>query len=140
MLTICCRSGNPTLVTDEPIAAEVFQHLQKATASNPEELARLYRDYLAEAHQALAQLRTALARKDGEHFRERAHYMRGSSLIVGARAVASCCADLELIGRNSEFRNAAHFLDQASAALANVEAELAKKLGRSVFPAAGSAA
>ena len=127
-------------MTEESVAADVFQQLQKVTASDPAELAGLYRDYLAEAHHALAQLRSALVRKDGEQFRERAHYMRGSSLIVGATMVARCCANLELMGHNSQFREAARTLDQTSAALASVEVELAKKLGRSVSPAEGSVA
>jgi HPt (histidine-containing phosphotransfer) domain-containing protein len=100
----------------------------------------LYRDYLAEARQTLAQLRGALARKDGERFRGRAHYMRGSSLIVGATVVARCCADLELMGRNSEFREAARLLDETSTALTALGTELARRLGPSVFPAEGSAA
>ena len=127
-------------MTDESIAANVFQQLQKATTSDPAELAGLYRDYLVEAHQALAQLRSAVARKDGDHLRERAHYIRGSSLIVGATVVARCCADLELMGRNSEFREAARLLDHTSTALTAVEAELARRLSPSVFPAEGSAA
>jgi HPt (histidine-containing phosphotransfer) domain-containing protein len=127
-------------VTEESIASDVFQQLQKATVSDPADLAALYRDYLAEARQSFAQLRSALARNDGEQFRERAHYLRGSSLIVGATLVARCCSDLERMGRNSEFREAARLLDQTSAALATVEAELARKLGPSVVPAEGSAA
>ena len=114
--------------------------MQKATTSNPAELTGLYRDYLAEGRQALAQLRGTLARKDAERFRERAHYLRGSSLIVGASVVARCCANLELIGRNSEFRDATRLLDQTSAALDAIEAELARRLGSAVIPAEGSAA
>lgn len=125
---------------DEFIAPDVFQNLQKATASDPAELAGLYRDYLAEAHQALTQLRSALARKDGKQFRERAHYMRGSSLIVGASVVARCCANLEVMGGNSEFGDAAGLLDQTLTALTAIEEELAARLGPSVFPAKGSAA
>lgn len=135
-----CRKGNLTLVADESIAPDIFRHLQKATASNPAELAGLYRDYLAEARQALVQLRSALVRRDAEQFRERAHYLRGSSLIVGASVVARSCANLELMGRNSEFCGAALLLDQASAALEAIEIELARRLGPAVIPAEGSAA
>ncbi len=135
-----CRKGNLTLVTDESIAPDIFHHLQKATASNPAELAGLYRDYLAEGRQALAQLRVALARKNAEQFRERAHYLRGSSMVVGASVIARCCANLELMGRNSEFRDAARLLDQTSAALEAIATELARRLGPAVIPAEGSAA
>ena len=47
--------------------------------------------------------------------------MRGSSLIVGGTLVARCCADLELMGRNSEFREAARLLDETVTALTAVE-------------------
>jgi len=100
----------------------------------------LYRDYLAEARQAFAQLRGALVRTDAEGFRERAHYLRGSSLIVGATVIARCCANLELMGRNSDFRDAVRLLDQTSAALEAIEIELARRLGPAVIPAEGSAA
>ena len=61
-------------------------------------------------------------------------------MIVGATAVARCCADLEQMGRDSEFREAAPLLDQTSTALTAVGAELARRLGPSVFPTKGSAA
>lgn len=126
-------------MADQCIASDVFQHLQKATASDPAELAGLYREYLAEGRRALTQMHGALEQKNGEHFCERAHYLRGSSLIVGATVVARCCANLEMMGRNSEFREAARLLDQTSAALADMESELAKRLGLGALPA-GSAA
>jgi HPt (histidine-containing phosphotransfer) domain-containing protein len=121
-------------VIDDSIAPEVFDRLQKATAADPAEMAGLYRDYLCEARQTLAQLRTALAKKDAEHFRDRSHYLRGSSLIVGAAVIARCCASLEVMGRSAEFRDATHLLDQTSMALDAVEAELRKKLGPAVVP------
>jgi len=43
--------------------------------------------------------------------------------------VARCCAELERIGRDSDFRDAARLLDQTSAALDAVESEFAKRLG-----------
>jgi len=127
-------------VNENLITPEVFDRLQKATAADPAELAGLYRAYLGEAREALVQLHLALARHDSEAFRERAHYVRGSSLIVGATLVARSCANLELIARNSELGEAAGLLDQTSAALDAVEAELAKRLGPAVVPVEGSAA
>ena len=127
-------------MTKECIASDVFDRLQKATAADPAELAGLCRDYLSEARSTLAQLRRALAQKDAGHFRDRAHYLRGSSLVLGATEIARCCAALEHMGRNSEFREAEPLLDQASAALDAVQTELAKRLGPPVFPVEGSAA
>ena len=127
-------------MTDDSIAPDVFDHLQKATAADAGELACLYRDYLAEARQVLVQLRSALAENDAEKLRDRAHYLRGSSLMVGATVIARCCANLELTGRNAEFRDAALLLGQTAAALDAVEAELARRLGPAVVPVKGSAA
>ncbi len=127
-------------MTNNSVAPEVFERLQKATTADPAELTALYRDYLREARQVLAHLVSALAQKDAAHFLDRAHYLRGSSLIIGATVVARCCADLELMGRNSEFHDATRLLDQTSEALEAVEAELARKLGPAVVPVEGSAA
>ena len=140
MLTILPLRRHATILTNESIASDVFDRLQKATTANPAELAGLCRDYLAEARSSLAQLRSALAQKDAGRFRDRAHYLRGSSLVLGATTVARCCSDLERMGRNSELLDAATLLDQTSLALDAVQAELAKRLGKSVFPIEGSAA
>jgi HPt (histidine-containing phosphotransfer) domain-containing protein len=127
-------------VSDESLAPDVFDHLQKAGTTDPAELAGLCRDYLTEARRTLAHLRSALVQKDAGRFRDRAHYLRGSSLIIGATAVARCCLALEQMGRNCELRDAAPLLDQTSAALDAVQAELAHRLGQSVVPVEGSAA
>jgi HPt (histidine-containing phosphotransfer) domain-containing protein len=126
-------------MTEDSIAPDIFDRLQKATAADPVELVSLYRDYLVEACQTLLQLRSAWADKDAEKLRDRAHYLRGSSLIVGTTVMARCCARLELMGRNSEFGETALVLDQTSAALEAVEAELTRRLGPDVVPVEGSA-
>jgi HPt (histidine-containing phosphotransfer) domain-containing protein len=128
-----------TPLTKESLAADVFDRLQKATGA-PAELAGLCRDYLAEARSTLGQLRGALAQEDAGWFRDRAHYLRGSSLVLGATAVARCCADLERMGRESDLRDASPLLDQASAALDELQVELTRRLGPSVVPVEGSAA
>jgi HPt (histidine-containing phosphotransfer) domain-containing protein len=125
---------------EDSIAPDIFDRLRMATAADPEELVSLYRDYLVEARQSLLQLRDALAEKDAEKLRDRAHYLRGSSLIMGTTAMARCCASLELMGRNAEFQDVALLLDQTSAALEAVKAELTRRLGPSVLPVEGSAA
>jgi HPt (histidine-containing phosphotransfer) domain-containing protein len=127
-------------LTNESIASDVFDRLQKATIADPAELVNVCRDYLAEARRTLAQLRGALAQEEAGQFRDRAHYLRGSSLVLGATAVAQCCASLEHMGRNSELRDAAALLEQTSAAVDVVQTELARRLGPSVVPVEGSAA
>jgi HPt (histidine-containing phosphotransfer) domain-containing protein len=127
-------------VTDEPIALDVFGRLQKATSADPSELADLCRTYLSEARRTLERLRHALAEDDAARFRDRAHYLRGSSLVIGATTLARFCANLEQMGSNSDLRDAAPLLEQASDALDVVQAELTRWLGESVIPVEGSAA
>jgi len=133
-------SAASTLVAHETIASDVFDRLQEATTADPKELTGLCRDYLSEARRTLGQLRSALAQRDAGRLRDRAHYLRGSSLVLGATAVARLCASLEQMGRNDELLNAAPVLVQASLALDAVQAELARRLGDSVVPVEGSVA
>jgi HPt (histidine-containing phosphotransfer) domain-containing protein len=127
-------------LADSPISSETFERLQQATASRPAELVDLCRGYLAEAGQTLAQLRNAFTLNQAEELRSRAHYLKGSSLLLGAVGVTRCCASLEAMGKNGDFNNTEEMLDQLSAALDAVEQEYVKRLGSEVLPARGSAA
>jgi HPt (histidine-containing phosphotransfer) domain-containing protein len=127
-------------VDENSIAPGVFDRLRQATAADPASVAELYRDYLADARSALLQLGNALRRKQAEEFRSRAHYVKGSSLILGANLVAQYCATLEEMGRQSEFSGAQQLLDKTAAAIDRVEAELLRRLGPAAAPAKGSAA
>lgn len=128
------------LVADVVIARENFDRLRQATAADPAVLAELCREYVAEARSTLVKLRKALAQLDAAEVRERAHYLKGSSLMIGARILAQCCARLEQMGRDSELDTAEPVLEQAITALKAVEDELARELGPVVLPAEGSAA
>jgi histidine phosphotransfer protein HptB len=127
-------------VTDAILAPEIFDRLRQATAGNSEVLAELCRDYLSEARSTMNQLRAALAESDPGQVRERAHYLKGSSMMIGANALAHCCARLERMGRDSDLSEAAPALEAAAAALEAVHAELSKQLGPEALSAEGSAA
>ncbi|MGB7554835.1 MAG: Hpt domain-containing protein [Candidatus Korobacteraceae bacterium] len=131
------RRENP--VTDTLIALDVFARLQQATASQPGQLVELCREYLSEAAQTLAQLRKASTLQQADELRNRAHYLRGSSMLVGATRLTQCCANLEVMGRNGDFRETEQVLDETSAALDAVEQEFVKMLGPEVLPAKRSA-
>ena len=135
-----CVGGDAKLVTDNPIASDVFERLRQATASRPAELVELCRDYLTEARQTLAQLRNAFTLKQANELRNRAHYLKGSSMVMGAIGVTQCCASLEAMGRNGDFSEAGRTLDRLSTALDAVEQEYVKRLGPDVLPAKGPAA
>jgi histidine phosphotransfer protein HptB len=127
-------------VAEVIIAREIFDRLRQATAADPAVLAELCREYVAEARSTIIKLRKALTQRDAAEVRERAHYLKGSSLMIGARILAQCCTKLEQMGRDSELEAAEPVLNQAIAALKAVEDELARELGSVALPAEGSAA
>jgi len=140
LLKIQIGVSTKTLVTDVVIAREVFERLRQAAVGDPSVLAELCRDYIAEARSTIVQLQKALARGKAEELRERAHYLKGSSLMIGARSLAQCCATLEQMGRDSDLRDAELVLAQTMAALKAVEEELTREVGPVALPAEGSAA
>ncbi len=125
---------------DSVLLPEVFERLRQATAKDPAVLVDLCREYLEEARNTLAQLREASRVKDAMALRERAHYLKGSSLMVGASRLSQCCATLERMGRDSDFRGAEPMLDDTATALREVEVRLTEQVGPEVIPAEGSAA
>lgn len=122
------------------LAREIFDRLRQATAGDTGVLAELCREYVAEARLTIVNLRSALTERNAVEFRERAHYLKGSSLMIGARHLAHCCTAMEQMGRDSDLSAAEPVLEQAAVALRAVEEELASDLGSTVLPAEGSAA
>lgn len=127
-------------MSEAVLAREIFDRLRQATAGDGDVLAELCREYVAEARATIANLRHALSEGNAAEFRERAHYLKGSSLMIGARQLAQDCATLEQMGRDSDLTAAGPALEQAVAALRAVEEELARDLGSIALPAEGSAA
>jgi histidine phosphotransfer protein HptB len=127
-------------VNDETLNREIFDRLKSSTATQPAVLAELCRDYLTEARATVAQLREALSQQNAPQVRDRAHYLKGSSMMLGAREVSEACATLETMGRTSNLTGAGSALDDVLTALKRVETELAEIVGPTVLPAEGSAA
>jgi HPt (histidine-containing phosphotransfer) domain-containing protein len=127
-------------VSEPALARDIFERLREATANQPDVLAELCRDYVSEARKTLEQIRTALAEDNTGQLRERAHYLKGGSMMIGARELSGCCARLEKMGRDGDLSGAAPELEQATAALKTVEAELLRELGPMALPGQGSAA
>ena len=125
---------------DKVLTQEIFERLRQATAKDPAVLEELCRDYLSEARVTIAQMREAVASHKGDALRDRAHYLKGSSMMMGAQALSQFCAAMERMGRESDFQEAASTLEQAVVALGAVELELKNEFGPAVIPAEGSAA
>ena len=99
-------------------------------------LAELYREYLAEGRRTFAKLSKAIEERQAEQLRNSAHYLKGSSQVVGAKALVQCCTSLEQKGRNSDFSDVEQLLGLTLQELDRLESELAERLGPSVIPAA----
>lgn len=127
-------------MADRVLKLEILERLRQATAGNSTVLEELCRDYLAEARATIAQLRDAVTQGNAIAVRERAHYLKGSSMMIGAEGLSQCCATLELMGRNSNLDAAEPALEQTMAALKEVETALAERLGPMVLPEEGTAA
>jgi HPt (histidine-containing phosphotransfer) domain-containing protein len=122
------------------LASQVFDQLQQAMTADPAGLTELYRDYLADAWQALRTLCDAVQRRQEANVRTEAHRLKGSSLVLGARAVAQCASALEQIGLNADIQSTEALLDQTRHELRRVQAELSERLGAGVVPAGETAA
>ena len=127
-------------VNETTLASQVFDQLQQAMVCDPAGFTELYRDYLADAWQALRKLREAVQQKQADEVRARAHHLKGSSQVLGARAVAQCASALEEMGRNADVQGAGVVLEEAERALQQVQAELSNRLGPAVVPADQTAA
>lgn len=127
-------------MSDLVLAPEIFGRLRQATANDPAMLAELCREYVTEARTTITKMQQAIAQNDAAQLRERAHYLKGSSMMIGAKALSQCCATLEQMGRDSSLDDAEPVLAQAVAALKAVEEELSRDVGPVALPAEGSAA
>jgi CheY-like chemotaxis protein len=93
---------------------EQVQALQQL--GNPEVLYRALSAYLTDAPQRLATIRQAMTSGDVTALQQAAHSLKGSSATLGFVSLATCCQELEAIGRSRA-------LDQTAPLLARVEAE-----------------
>lgn len=105
-------------------------------ASDPAGFCELYRDYLCDAGQALNHLHLACDQNNGDDLRFQAHYLKGSSLVLGLPAVAQLCVEIGEAGRASEFALASRKLYELGELLSRVQSDLERRLGPEVIPAA----
>jgi hypothetical protein len=124
--------------TETPLTAGVFDQLQQAMAADKTGFTDLYREYLADAWHTLDLLRETAPHRF-EDLRQRAHYLRSSSLVLGAHKVAHLAGMLEEKTRTSVSIDS-DALDRIAEALREVQAELAERLGNGVIPADKTAA
>jgi HPt (histidine-containing phosphotransfer) domain-containing protein len=127
-------------VKETPLHSVVFDQLRAAMAADPAGLAALYRDYLADAWHSFHTLRESVLQRQFTKVQERAHYLKGSSLVLGAHSVARYSTRLEDAAIANNFSELGGVLDDIQNALREVQLELVDRLGPSVLPAGETAA
>jgi len=125
--------------TETSLAPAVFDQLQKAMATNKAGFTELYRDFLADAWHTLRELREAVQQQRIEDARDKAHYLKSSCLVLGAREVARQATRIEELARASAAIKEIE-VEPIADALCDVQAELAERLGSGVLPAGKTAA
>ena len=85
-------------------------------------------------------LREAVQQKQADEVRAKAHHLKGSSLVLGAHAVAQWASALEEMGRKADIQGGVAMLERTRQALQEVQTELSRRLGAAVIPADQTAA
>jgi len=135
------REGqHPAPVKETPLHSVVFDQLRAAMAADPVGLADLYRDYLADAWQSFQVLRENVLKRQFATVQARAHYLKSSSLVLGAHVVARYATRLEDAAIATDFSDLASTLEDMQSALRDVQLELVGRLGPRVLPAGETAA
>ena len=134
------RNGTPRPVKETTLQSAVFDQLRAAMTADPAGLAALYRDYLADAWQSFQILRESVLQRKFAKVQERAHYLKSSSLVLGAHGVARHATRLEDAAIAGDFSELGGVLDDMQNTLRDVQLELVDRLGPSVLPAGETAA
>ena len=104
------------------IDSTTFTELQEAAGA--EFVAELVGTFLEEAPGMLAELRDALAVRDGERFRRAAHSLKSNSQTFGATALGALAREIELRGLGAEPARDGAALDALDAAYAQAASAL----------------
>jgi signal transduction histidine kinase/CheY-like chemotaxis protein/HPt (histidine-containing phosphotransfer) domain-containing protein len=120
-------SPEQTAVAD--LAADsdnVVAYLRRTTGGNEGLLHSLAKTFLADAPKTLAQIRTAVKKKDAAKLAGAAHLLKGSVAIFGATKVVAAARNLEALGRAGNLADAPSALGLLESELAVLRQELNK--------------
>ena len=127
-------------VEETPLSSAVFDQLRQAMSNDSAGFAALYRDYLADAWQTFQNLRASIDQGQFDDVQAKAHYLKSSSLVLGAPLVARCATEVERAALAKDLSGAGVLLEETKRSLQQVQTELADRLGSAVIPANHEAA
>lgn len=126
-----CRGLFATMKEDV-LVPEVFGCIQQAMATDPRGLVELCNDYLVDARKTLELLREDLRRRDAEQLRTHAHYLKGSSQVIGTKRIAACCVVLESPSNPMDVEGVTELLKAMEAAIEQAKTEMAARVGTAI--------
>ena len=134
-LTRCCGTGTVAGTARDggrPAAADVIDRvvigqLREDLGDGP--LREVVATFLDRTPAAIAELRAAASREDGEAIRRAAHAIKGTSATLGAVGLASVCDEIERLARSGDVRGAAGRLRTAEERYRAVESALEGEFG-----------
>ena len=127
-------------VEETPLSSAVYDQLRQAMSNDIPGFTSLYRDYLTDAWQTFQNLRENIDQRQFNDIQAKAHYLKSSSLVLGAPVVARCATEVEKAALAKDLSDAGGLLDNTKRALQQVQGELAGRLGSAVIPANHEAA
>lgn len=140
MGSACHERQRPVPEKETHLSPTVFDQLRLAMTADPAGFTDLYREYLADARESLALIKVSIENTDAAAVQTRAHYLRSSSLVLGASRVAAEAAGLEQTAMSGTLVDATKILREAERRLNQVTAELVEVLGGGVVPGDKTAA
>jgi HPt (histidine-containing phosphotransfer) domain-containing protein len=127
-------------VEETPLSSAVFDQLRQAMSNDSAGFAALYRDYLTDAWETFQNLRESINQRQFDDIQAKAHYLKSSSLVLGAPLVARCATEVERAALAKDLSDAGALMEQTKRTLRQVQTELAERLGNTVIPANHDAA
>jgi len=113
LLAVLARRSQPPEPEESDFAPQgsfseiVAAHLLRATGGNEKILRSLVKNFLADTPKKIAVLRRAVERRDAETVASLAHALKGSIGLFGAERAVAAAENLQSIGREGPFDEAA---------------------------------
>jgi signal transduction histidine kinase/CheY-like chemotaxis protein/HPt (histidine-containing phosphotransfer) domain-containing protein len=123
--TIRAEANAAGTVLDRGVLDQLREDLGGAAA-----LREVIETFLEETPSALTALRDAAARGDSSAIRQAAHMIKGTSAILGARALSEQCAEIEHLSRTTSVPDAAARVSAIEASYRTTEAVMKAEVAR----------
>jgi len=85
----------PAPADEELVVPETLHSLTQNTGGDPSLVIDIYAMFFEDARTTIVEMETLCSNRDLEALRKKGHYLKGSSMVVGARRLAQLCLQIE---------------------------------------------